>query len=192
MKSFRSPNEAKIPGRTSSITGVFVNSIVPNIKPNSKELKEVYRILKLDDDNLKCAYCGVNDATEWDHFRPTVNDKKPTGYLADIYNLVPACGKCNQSKGGKNWRDWIQSEAKLSPKKREIRGLKQIIQRLERYDKWSSKKVNKVDFDNLDETTQRLLKQHWRNCEEIINKMHQSQRLADRIKKRIIEHNGWP
>ncbi|WP_410503604.1 HNH endonuclease [Lewinella sp. IMCC34191] len=112
MNTFKSPNEAKITSRISSITNVFVNSIIPNIRPPDQEIHKVYEILELDEKNLKCAYCRVNTCTEWDHFRPTVKNKKPTGYLADIYNLVPACGKCNQSKRGEYWRDWIVSSAK--------------------------------------------------------------------------------
>jgi endonuclease I len=42
--------------------------------------------------------------------------KKPTGYISEIHNLVPACGKCNQSKGNKEWRQWMLSDATLSPK----------------------------------------------------------------------------
>jgi len=38
---------------------------------------------------LQCSYCGT-PATEWDHLRPLVMNKKPTGYISEIHNLVPA------------------------------------------------------------------------------------------------------
>ena len=191
MKSFKSPKEVRITGRTSSITGAFANSIVPNIKPSSEQLREAYAILKLDDDNLKCAYCGMNDATEWDHFRSTVNNKQHTGYLAEIYNLVPACGKCNQSKGAKYWKDWIRSNAKLSPGRRGVENLDELIKRLDEYEAWSRDKVEKVRYENLDDETRALLKQHWENCENIINMMKKSQELADKIKAKIKSYKGW-
>jgi hypothetical protein len=28
-----------------------------------------------------------------------VEEKEPIGYISEIRNLVPVCGKCNQSKG---------------------------------------------------------------------------------------------
>ena len=43
-----------------------------------------------------------------------------TGFITEIANLVPACGKCNQSKGNKPWRDWMLSGAKLSPTGRAV------------------------------------------------------------------------
>ena len=69
-----------------------------------------------------CAYFG-GPRTEWDHFRPLVTSQRPTGYITEIANLVPACGKCNQSKGSKPWREWITSKAKRSPRTQEINNL---------------------------------------------------------------------
>jgi endonuclease I len=60
--------------------------------------------------------------------RPLVVDKKPTGYISEIQNLVPSCGKCNQSKGNKNWKLWITSEAKLSPASRGISNIENRIE----------------------------------------------------------------
>lgn len=36
-----------------------------------------------------------------------VVDKIPSGYYTDSANLVPCCGKCNQSKGAKFWYDYM-------------------------------------------------------------------------------------
>ena|SRR5258708_3870077 len=191
MKSFRSPKEVKISGRSSSITGAFANSIVPNIKPSSKELSQVYKILNLNDDDLRCSYCG-DRASEWDHFRATVNGKRPTGYLAEVYNLVPSCGKCNQSKGGVHWKTWINSTtAKLSPKNRRVRNLKDIIKRLQKFENWSNKKVTNVGYPKLDKETQILITRHWKNWKDINTRMQSSQKLAEKIKSRIKKLKGW-
>jgi len=109
------PKPMKITGRSSSITNAFINSIIPVIPPTEEEVKEALSILGMSKERFECAYCGAT-ASEWDHLRPLVMDKQPTGYISEIHNLVPSCGKCNQSKGNKDWRTWMLSDAKLSPK----------------------------------------------------------------------------
>jgi 5-methylcytosine-specific restriction endonuclease McrA len=78
-----------------------VNSIIPVIDPSDAEIEEALNILKMEANNVRCSYCG-DKATEWDHLRPIVKNKRPTGYISEIANLVPACGKCNQSKSGRS------------------------------------------------------------------------------------------
>jgi hypothetical protein len=51
----------------------------------------------------------------WDHLRPLVKNKLPTGYISEIRNLVPSCGPCNQSKGASDWRAWMRGKARGSP-----------------------------------------------------------------------------
>ena len=80
-----------------------------------------------------CAYCG-GVATEWDHLRPLVVNKQPTGYISEIHNLVPACGKCNQSKGNKNWREWLFSSVPRSPKSRGVPDLDSRVSRLDEFE----------------------------------------------------------
>ena len=48
-----------------------------------------------------------------DHLRPLVKDKEPTGYISEIHNLVPSCGKCNQSKGNKEWKAWMRRDPRF-------------------------------------------------------------------------------
>ena len=96
LSLFRMPTPMKITGRSSSITNSFINSIIPVIGPTNDQVKKALEILEMDRDSFQCSYCGAK-ATEWDHLRPLVLNKKPTGYISEIHNLVPACGKCNQS-----------------------------------------------------------------------------------------------
>lgn len=125
----------KITGRSSSITNAFINSIIPVIPPTEEQVREALSILGMTSDNFSCAYCG-STATEWDHLRPLALNKKPTGYISEIHNLVPSCGKCNQSKGNKPWRQWMLSDAKLSPKTKGVPDLEERAQRLEAYENW--------------------------------------------------------
>ncbi len=98
---FMMPKTTTVTAKTSAITNAFVNAIIPRIAPTALEIEEVLTILGMTG-APECAYCG-DPPSEWDHFRPVVRDKKPTGFITEIRNLVPACGKCNQSKGSSDW-----------------------------------------------------------------------------------------
>ena len=132
---FDPPTKGRIDGRTSSITGAFFQAITPVVTPSDEEVEEALAILGMTKGNCRCAYCG-DPRTEWDHFRPTVKDRKPTGYITEIANLVPACGKCNQSKGNKNWKDWMLSSAPRSPRTQGIQDIDERVRRLEAYEQW--------------------------------------------------------
>ena len=134
-QDFNMPSKGSILGRKSSITAAFFQAITVVIYPSVQEVNEALGILGMNQGVCVCAYCG-GPKTEWDHFRPTVIGRKPTGYITEIANLVPACGKCNQSKGNKPWMQWIESEAPLAPKARRPEGLKDRIKRLEDFEIW--------------------------------------------------------
>lgn len=102
-KVFKMPNPVKITGRTSSITNSFVNGIIPVVMPTEHEVEEALETLGMTEETICCSYCG-DTCTEWDHFHPLIRDKQPTGYISEIHNLVPACSKCNESKGCRDWR----------------------------------------------------------------------------------------
>lgn len=119
--AFRMPTPVKITGRTSSITNSFVNGIIPTVMPSDEEIALALEALGMDALDVRCAYCG-DPATEWDHLNAIVLGKRPTGYISEIHNLVPACGKCNQSKGNKPWRSWMFGPSPLSPASRGVGG----------------------------------------------------------------------
>lgn len=179
---FRMPTPIKITGRSSSITNAFINSIIPIIVPNEQQVKEALDILGMDEDSFQCAYCGVT-ASEWDHLRPLVLSKKPTGYISEIHNLVPSCGKCNQSKGNKPWREWMFSKAKLSPKSLGVLDLEQRVKRLEAYEAWGAPTI--VDFEGIVGTE--IWGQHWANWKHIQESMCKAQVLANDINQKVSE-----
>lgn len=57
---------------------------------------------------LNCVYCGEAAAT-WDHLFKRVEKGQYSGYGHFIRNLVPCCRTCNERKGGRPWRDWMQT-----------------------------------------------------------------------------------
>lgn len=179
LKHFRMPKPVRITGRASSITNSFVNGIIPVVLPTEAEVRQALTILDMLE-NVHCAYCG-DTYTEWDHLRPLVVGKQPTGYISEIHNLVPACGKCNQSKGNKPWREWMLSQAALSPLRRGVPGLDMRIQRLAGYEEWMPPTV--LDFSQL--LAPELWSEHWRNYEEIIALMRRAELTAATIRKAV-------
>ncbi len=127
-RAFQMPKAVKIMARTSSVTNSFVNGIIPVVHPTDAEIEKALEILGMTPKDVRCSYCD-DPYTEWDHLRPLVKNRRPTGYITEIRNLVPACGKCNQSKGNTDWRDWITGPAKLSPLTRAVPGLEDRIAR---------------------------------------------------------------
>lgn len=177
---FRMPKAVNITGRSSSITNSFINSIIPVVTPTSDEVLKALTILGMTSENFQCAYCG-SVATEWDHLRPLVIDKKPTGYISEIHNLVPSCGKCNQSKGNKPWRSWMLSKANLSPSARGVKDVATRIERLEAYEMW--KEPTHLDFSEI--AGKELWSKHWENWERVQAIMRESQDIAKEINRRV-------
>jgi len=168
--------------RKSSITNAFVSAVIPAVFPTSDEIEEALAILEADPSDVRCAYCG-NPATEWDHLRPLVMERRPTGFITEIANLVPASGKCNQSKGNKQWRTWMLSAAKLSPTGRGIEGTKERIARLDAFERWRS--PTKIDFVSL--VGQDEWERYWLLCEQVIDELRRSQEVADALRAKIAE-----
>ena len=179
-KLFKMPKAVSITGRSSSITNSFVNGIIPTVKPSESEIKEALVILDMNDKTICCSYCG-DTFTEWDHLRPLVMKKKPTGYISEIHNLVPACGKCNQSKGNKSWHTWMLSDAPLSPKTRKITDLAERMSALARYEGWHE--PTQMDFEKI--VGFEVWEKHWNNCNKIQKLMKESQVLASEINQKV-------
>lgn len=174
---FRMPRPVKITGRISSVTNSFVNGIIPIIEPTEDEVLAVLDVLEMKPDDVRCAYCG-DPSTEWDHFKPIVANKRPTGFISEIANLVPACGKCNQSKSGSCWLTWINGPAPRSPKTRGIPNLNRKIRCLERFE--SSFERRKIDFQTV--VPAKLWRAHWENHDKLAQMMRESQQTAELVR----------
>lgn len=173
------PKPVRITGRSSSITNSFVNGVVPVIPPTDDEVREALDTLGMLD-QVVCAYCG-DTSTEWDHLNPLVNKQRPTGYISEIHNLVPACGKCNQSKGNKHWKTWMRSAARLSPATRGVADLEDRIVRLEEYERRN--KPTRIDFETA--SGAELWARHWEHHSRILDLMRKADADAQEIKDRV-------
>jgi len=180
--AFQMPLPQTMVSRKSSITNAFVNAVIPAIIPTSDEIEQALTILGMSHGDVRCAYCG-DKSTEWDHLRPLVLNRRPTGYITEIANLVPACGKCNQSKGNKPWREWMVSKAKLSPTGRSLAGIEERLARLEKFEQW--KAPTKVDFGSIVGSAE--WEQYWSLCEGVNEEMRLAQEVADALRVRIVE-----
>jgi hypothetical protein len=180
MAAFQMPSIQTMVSRKSSITNAFVNAIIPVIVPPHEDIEAALGILGMETHDVRCAYCG-DKASEWDHLRPLVLKHRPTGYVSEIANLVPACGKCNQSKGNKAWRDWMVSKAPLSPTGRGVEGVSARIARLEAYERWRS--PTRVDFEKI--LGSDGWKRYWSMWEAVIEELRQCQQVADTLRVKI-------
>jgi hypothetical protein len=177
---FRMPSAQTMASRKSSITNAFVNAIIPSIPPAAEDIAEALRILEMTPDDLRCAYCG-DKASEWDHLRPLVLGRRPTGYISEIGNLVPSCGKCNQSKGNKYWQDWIVSNAPHAPARRKVPDLTARIARLAEYERWRPSPP--IPFETI--LGAERYATYWNMLDHAIDYMRECQVFACEVRARI-------
>lgn len=168
--------------RKTSITNAFVSAIIPSIRPSIEEIAEALSILGMDPADVRCAYCG-DKASEWDHLRPLVLKRRPTGFISEIANLVPSCGKCNQSKGNSPWRDWMLGKAKLSPTGRGLSNITDRVSRLEAYERW--REPTRLDFETI--VARDTWEHYWALCERVIEDMRRCQEVADTLRSQVVE-----
>ena len=153
------------------------------VEPTDQEVEEALSFLGMVRGRCACAYCG-DPKTEWDHFRAIVVNQLPTGFITEIANLVPACGKCNQSKGNKHWKAWMLGLAKGSPKVRGVRDLEQRIARLENFEKW--RVAVKLDYASI--VGDELWKKHLMHWKGLLAAMAVAQSHAEELRAAIESH----
>ena len=80
-----------------------------------KEAKHLWRQSIKEAWNNRCAYCGkppIDDKSlTVDHVKP-----KAKGGEDRTSNCVPACAKCNHSKGSEDWLQWFSRQSFYSEK----------------------------------------------------------------------------
>ncbi|MDW5264188.1 MULTISPECIES: HNH endonuclease [Acidobacteriaceae] len=172
------PKVRTITCRSSSITNAFFNAIIPVHTPTPQDERDALAVLEMNPEDIRCVYCG-NSYTEWDHLRPIIRGKGPSRYITEIANLVPACGKCNQSKGAYEWDKWMLGPALLSPKTRGVADIDHKVMLLRKYESW--RKPIRVDLDSV--IVQPLLKEHQENLQKVLALLKESQVLANKIRE---------
>lgn len=107
-----------IMGRKSTFSNAFASALAPHDTYSPTEVAAAMSDLGQDPEgDLRCVYCGEPAAT-WDHVFNRVVKGDFSGHGHRIRNLVPCCRSCNESKGQKPWRDYLEA---LDPADKEIR-----------------------------------------------------------------------
>ena len=122
-----------------------------------------------------CAFCGAKLAPRKDHLVPVIK-------CGDFVrrNVVPACQKCDDSKGPNGYREWmLNSNSRCSLKARGFTD-KQIEKQIKLIEKWQSGYRPRTEaklFGNDYSTYQQILEKMEQLCEE-------AKQMTDRVKSR--------
>jgi hypothetical protein len=96
--AFQMPSFQTMVSRKSSVTNAAVNSVIPAVHPSPEEIERALSILGMEATDVRCAYCG-DPSTEWDHLRPLVIDRRPTGYISELATWFPPAANAIKAKG---------------------------------------------------------------------------------------------
>jgi hypothetical protein len=96
---------------------------------------------------------------------------------------ISSCGKCNQSKGNKEWELWMRSNAPLSPTGRGIPNIEERIARIKSFAQW--RVVEPINFESI--LGPDAWREYWHHCERVVECLRESQALADALRRRIAE-----
>ena len=100
--------------RKTTIVHAFASALAPSDEYDKEKIEVA--LDALGQKNLKqlsCVYCeGL--AQTWDHLENLVKKEELNGFGHQIGNLVPCCRDCNSQKGGKPFRDFINTNATLT------------------------------------------------------------------------------
>jgi len=179
-RALRMPAIQSMKSRKTSITNAFVSAIVPVVRPTEDEILEALKILGMTPQTVQCIYCG-DKCNAWDHLRPIVVGRRPTGYISEIANLVPACQPCNSSKGNSHWKEWMLGKAPQCPQSRNVAELLDRVSRLEAYEKWRAPTF--VDFEAI--VGSETYAEYWDELNRVITELEHSQAMADALRKTI-------
>lgn len=95
-------------GRKSTFSNAFASALAPHDVYNEALVAEAMADLGQDiERDLVCVYCGKEAAT-WDHVFNRVIKGDFSGHGHRVRNLVPCCRTCNESKGKKSWRQYLE------------------------------------------------------------------------------------
>ena len=95
--------------RKSTFANAFASALAPYDEYTAAAVAEAMRDLEQHPDaDLQCVYCGEAAAT-WDHVFSRVIKGEFSGHGHRIRNLVPCCRTCNESKGRKPWRSFLET-----------------------------------------------------------------------------------
>jgi hypothetical protein len=133
----------------------------------------------------RCVYCG-KESSGLDHLRPLVEGGRPTGYITEIANLVPCCGRCNSRKGNASWRDWMSRRRDSLKTAVDIEEHERRIACLEAYEKrWTPRHVDFRKFVEPEEWDR-----YWSMYDAVLTELADCHSFACKIRHRANESLG--
>ena len=124
-------------------------------------------------------YCG-DKCNAWDHLWPIVVDRRPTGHISEIANLVPACQPCNSSKGNSHWKKWMLATLAVA----EIVATYQrstSVCCLEAYE--HCERPSELILRRLSD--QKAYAAYWKELDRVIVELEQSQTMGEALRQTI-------
>ncbi len=161
-------------GRKSTFSSAFASALAPHDIYSQAAVFEAIRDLDQDPDaELLCVYCEAKAAT-WDHVFSRVVNGDFSGHGHRIRNLVPCCRRCNESKGKKPWREFL--ETRNSPDK-DVR-----IKRMERFLRNTS--VQPINTEGMRHKAAEELTRFLEIRSQVFDLMAEADRLAAIIRQK--------
>lgn len=120
-----------------------------------------------------CAFCGGAEAPRNDHLVPVIN-------RGDFIrqNVVPACAKCDDSKGQKDFRSWMREATSKSSLRQRGFTDTQIEERIQRIEQWQTGYESKTD----EQLFEKNLSRYRLILEKMDNLIKKAQQLVNDVK----------
>jgi len=171
IKKYLKPNT--ILSRKSTFSNAFASALAPYDEYSDTAVTEAIKDLDQNPaGDLYCVYCGKEAAT-WDHVFNRVVNGEFSGHGHRIRNLVPSCRTCNERKGKKHWREFLEL---LNPEDK--------VQRIRRMERFLHTHAAPDDYKIIQNEAPEELSQFLQIRAEIFRLMAEADQMAERIRKK--------
>ena len=163
-----------IMGRKSTFANAFASALASHDPYNPTAVADAIRDLDQEPEaDLRCVYCGEQAAT-WDHVFNRVVKGEFSGHGHHIRNLVPCCRNCNERKGSKPWREFLEI---LNPPDKDVR-----VFRMERF--LGSAATQPINTEAIRHKANEELKRFLEIRSQVFDLMAEADRLAVIIRQK--------
>lgn len=172
LKDFR------IASRWSTFNGSIQQALaIPEGFDKAKVAEALALLGQEADAELQCVYCDAPAAT-WDHLYNNVQGGRYSGHGNRIFNLVPACRTCNESKGAKHWREFVAEKGAAD---QDIR-----VQRLSQFEQRGTQE--RIGWTEMRELFPDLTAKYDKSREEIRRGVDAADEIAGQLRDAVRKH----
>ncbi|WP_417247501.1 HNH endonuclease, partial [Celeribacter sp.] len=171
IKKYLKPNT--ILSRKSTFSNAFASALAPyDVYSDAAVTAAIKDLNQNPAEDLYCVYCGKEAAT-WDHVFNRVVNGEFSGYGHRIRNLVPCCRTCNERKGKKYWKAFLEL---INPVDKD--------QRVDRIERFLRAHAATDDYEIIQHKAPEELHQFLQVRAEIFRLMEKADKLAEAIRKK--------